>query len=88
MSCWHCVYPDRQRVPSHAHFHNLPISCADSDWRSSVNQGRGSLFRHTGRLSARRPGETSPVVKQSDTGSSCTTTPRRKNLTPEGLLCF
>jgi hypothetical protein len=23
-------------------------SCADSDWRSSVNQGRGSLFRHIG----------------------------------------
>jgi hypothetical protein len=24
-------------------------SCADSDcWRSSVNQGRGSFFRHTG----------------------------------------
>jgi hypothetical protein len=24
------------------------IVCADSDRRSSVNQGRGSLFRHTG----------------------------------------
>jgi hypothetical protein len=31
-----------------SHFHNLARSCADSDWRSSVNQGRGSLFRHTG----------------------------------------
>jgi hypothetical protein len=38
--------PDRRRSPSTSHFHNLARSCADSDWRSSVNQGRGSLFRH------------------------------------------
>jgi hypothetical protein len=29
-------------------FTNLARSCADSDWRSSANQGRGSPFRHTG----------------------------------------
>jgi hypothetical protein len=46
--CWHCVYPDRPGLPSHAHFHNLARSCADSDWHSSANQDRGSLFRHTG----------------------------------------
>jgi hypothetical protein len=28
--------------------HPLHISCADSDWRSSANQGRGLPFRHTG----------------------------------------
>jgi hypothetical protein len=39
---------DRRSLPSHAHFHNLARSCADSGWRSSANQGRGSLFRHTG----------------------------------------
>jgi hypothetical protein len=33
---------------SSSHFHNLARSCADSDWRSSANQGRGSLSRHTG----------------------------------------
>jgi hypothetical protein len=32
--------------------HNLARSCADSDWRSSANQGRGSLFRHTGRVAS------------------------------------
>jgi hypothetical protein len=21
--CWHCVYPDRKRLPLHAHFHSL-----------------------------------------------------------------
>jgi hypothetical protein len=35
-------------APSSSHFHNLARSCADSDWRSSANQTRGSLFRHTG----------------------------------------
>jgi hypothetical protein len=34
--------------PSSSHFSQSARSCADSDWRSSVNQGRGSLFRHTG----------------------------------------
>jgi hypothetical protein len=35
-------------LASSNHFHNLARSCADSDWRSSANQGRGSLFRYTG----------------------------------------
>jgi hypothetical protein len=42
------AFSDRQRLLSHAHFHSLARSCADSDWRSSANQGRGSLFRHPG----------------------------------------
>jgi hypothetical protein len=45
---------DRPKLPSHAHFHNLARSCADSDWRSGVNEGRGSPFRHTPGCTARR----------------------------------
>jgi hypothetical protein len=44
---------DRHRPPLHAHFHSLTRSCADSDWRPSANQGRGSLFRHTAVLRSR-----------------------------------
>jgi hypothetical protein len=45
--CRHCVYPDRLKLPSSSHFYNLARSRADPDWRSSVNQCRGSPFRHT-----------------------------------------
>jgi hypothetical protein len=38
---------DRPSLPSSSHFYNL-ARCADSDLRSSANQGRGSPFRHTG----------------------------------------
>jgi hypothetical protein len=31
-----------------SHFHKPGQILCDSDWRSSVNQGRGSLFQHTG----------------------------------------
>jgi hypothetical protein len=31
-----------------ATFTTWPDLCADLDWRSGVNQGRGSLFLHTG----------------------------------------
>jgi hypothetical protein len=37
---------DRPSPPSSSHFHSRTRSCADSDWRSGVNQGRESLFRH------------------------------------------
>jgi hypothetical protein len=53
--CWHCVNPYLRRSPSSSHFYNLARSCADSNWRSSLHQGRGSLFRHTG-CTTRLPG--------------------------------
>jgi hypothetical protein len=48
--CWHCLYPDRRRAPSSSRFHNLARSCADSDWRSGVNQGRGAIALPAHRL--------------------------------------
>jgi hypothetical protein len=45
-------------LASSSHFHNPARSCADSDWRSSANQGRGSLFRHTGCVLDIRPRST------------------------------
>jgi hypothetical protein len=49
--CWDCVYPDSKRLHSNAKcpfFTIWPRSCASSERRSAVNQGRGSLFQHTG----------------------------------------